>query len=155
MEKLKSDLRLLSKYLFFFLLGGSIYYMMEIIFRGYSHASMFIVGGIAYILIGIINEYFPWDMYIETQAFIGVSTVLVLEFISGCILNLWLKLNVWDYSNQFGNILGQVCLLFAIIWIPVVLYAILLDDCVRYIFFKEEYPRYKSWIKEKIESLLK
>ena len=155
MEKLKSDLRLLSKYLFFFLLGGSIYYMMEIIFRGYSHVSMFVVGGIAYILIGIINEYFPWDMYIETQTLIGVGTVLVLEFISGCILNLWLKLNVWDYSNQFGNILGQVCLLFAIIWIPVVLYAILLDDCVRYIFFKEEYPRYKSWIKEKIESLLK
>lgn len=155
MEKLKSDLRLLSKYLFFFLLGGNIYYMMEIIFRGYSHVSMFIVGGIAYILIGIINEYFPWDMYIETQTLIGVGTVLVLEFISGCILNLWLKLNVWDYSNQFGNILGQVCLLFAIIWIPVVLYAILLDDCVRYIFFKEEYPRYRSWIKEKIESLLK
>ena len=155
MEKLKSDLRLLSKYLFFFLLGGSIYYMMEIIFRGYSHVSMFIVGGIAYILIGIINEYFSWDMYIETQALIGVGTVLVLEFISGCILNLWLKLNVWDYSNQFCNILGQVCLLFAIIWIPIVLYAILLDDCVRYIFFKEEYPRYKSWIKEKIESLLK
>lgn len=155
MEKLKSDLRLLSKYLFFFLLGGSIYYMMEIIFRGYSYVSMFIVGGIAYILIGIINEYFSWDMYIETQTLIGVSTVLVLEFISGCILNLWLKLNVWDYSNQFGNILGQVCLLFAIIWIPVVLYAILLDDCVRYIFFKEEYPRYRSWIKEKIEFLLK
>lgn len=151
MEKLKTDFRSLLKYIFFFLLGGAIYYMIEIIFRGYSHPTMFIVGGICYILIGIINEYFPWDMYFEIQTLIGTALVLLVEFISGCILNLYFKLNIWDYSDQFCNILGQVCLLFAIIWIPLVAYAILLDDCVRYLFFKEEYPKYKFWIIEKIK----
>lgn len=155
MEKLKSDLKYLLKYLIFFFLGGTIYFMIEILFRGYSHLSMFILGGICYILIGIINEYFPWEMYIETQTAIGVGVVLILEFITGCIVNLWLKWNVWDYSNQCCNILGQVCLLFAILWIPIVLYAILLDDCVRHVFFKEEYPRYKSWIIEKIKEKIK
>lgn len=155
MEKLKSDLKYFFKYLVFFLLGGSIYFMIEILFRGYSHPSMFILGGICYILIGIINEYFPWEMYIETQTLIGTGIVLVLEFITGCIVNLWLGWNVWDYSDQCCNIFGQVCLLFAIIWIPIVLYAILLDDSVRHIFFKEEYPRYTSWIVKKIKSLKK
>ena len=150
-----NKLKLFLKYLFFFMLGGSVYYMMEIICRGYSHPSMFVLGGICYILIGLINEYLPWDLYIEIQTAIGEVIVLVSEFITGCIVNLWLGWHVWDYSDRFCNILGQVCLLYAIIWIPVVIYAILLDDCVRYIFFKEEYPRYRSWIVEKIKSLKK
>lgn len=151
MEKLK----LILKYLIFFILGGAIYYTLEILFRGYSHPSMFVLGGICYILIGIINEYFPWEMYIEKQIAIGVAVILVLEFVTGCIVNLWLGWNVWDYSDQFCNLLGQICLPFAILWIPVTTYAIILDDCVRYIFFKEEYPRYKSWIAEKIKSIKK
>lgn len=114
---------------------------------------MIILGGICYILIGIINEFLPWDTYIEKQILIGVGIILLLEFITGCIVNLWLGLGIWDYSNQPCNIFGQVCLPFTILWIPVSLYAILLDDCVRYIFFEEEYPKYKSYIIEKIKSL--
>lgn len=150
---MKKCIKLFFKYLFFFLLGGIIYYSLEIIFRGYSHISMIILGGICYILIGIINEFLPWDTYIEKQILIGVGIILLLEFITGCIVNLWLGLGIWDYSNQPCNIFGQVCLPFTILWIPVSLYAILLDDCVRYIFFEEEYPKYKSYIIEKIKSL--
>ena len=39
----------LSEYLFMGALGGTLYYMIEIIFRGYSHWSMFLLGGICFI----------------------------------------------------------------------------------------------------------
>ena len=110
----------LIEYFLLFIIGGSIYYMIEIIYRGHSHYSMFILGGICLILIGIINEFFSWDMYIELQIAIGSGIVLILEFITGCIVNLWLGWSVWDYSNMPLNLLGQICLPFAIIWIPLV-----------------------------------
>ena len=35
----------LSEYLFFWTLGGTLYYSFEMIFRGFSHWSMFMLGG--------------------------------------------------------------------------------------------------------------
>lgn len=139
-------LKLLLKYLCLLIIGGSIYYDIEILYRGYSHISMFLLGGICFVLIGLINEIMPWDVYIEIQTLIGAACVTVLEFITGCIVNLWLGLHVWDYSNLPFNILGQICLPFALIWIPLVFIAIILDDYIRYLYFHEEHPRYKSLI---------
>ena len=145
-------IKLLAKYLFLWLLGGSIYYCIELFYRGYSHISMFALGGVCFILIGLINEILPWDMYIELQTLLGTACVTALEFVTGCIVNLWLKLDVWDYSNLPLNLLGQICVPFMLIWIPLVLIAIILDDYIRHWYFSEELPRYKSWIIEKIKN---
>ena len=55
---------------------------------------------------------------------IGSGVITGVEFLSGCIVNMWMKLNVWDYSSLPGNILGQVCLLYSFLWgllsIPIV-----------------------------------
>ena len=45
-------------------IGGLIYSLIEIIYRGYTHWSMVIVGGLAFYLIGRINEHIEWDMLI-------------------------------------------------------------------------------------------
>lgn len=145
--KKKVDIiQLLYKYFLFFLLGGAIYYCIEIAFRGHSHPSMFILGGICYILIGYINEYLPWNTPIEVQAILGGTIVTVLEFITGYIVNIRLGLGVWDYSNLKYNIMGQVCLPFTFLWMGISVIAILLDDHVRYKTFGEEKPRYTSII---------
>ena len=149
------EFKLMLKYLFLFVLGGSAYVGIEILYRGYSHISMFIVGGACFIFIGLINEVLDWETPVELQILYGLLFTLALEFISGCILNLWLGLGIWDYSNLPFNILGQICLPFAILWIPVIFVGIVLDDFVRYKIFKEEKPRYRSWIVEKIKSKLK
>jgi uncharacterized membrane protein len=133
----------LFKYLFLWVVGGNIYYLMEIIYRGYSHWTMFIVGGICFILLGLINEILSWNTPLWLQGTIGATIITGLEFISGCIINLVLKLNVWDYSNMPFNILGQVCLPFYFIWIFVSLFGIILDDYIRYILFKEKKPKYR------------
>ena len=152
---MKTFFKKLIEYFILLVVGGSIYVTMEILFRGYSHISMFIVGGLCLCLIGVLNEFYKWDMYIEWQVLIGVGIILTLEFISGCIVNLWLDLNVWDYSNMPLNLFGQICLPFALLWIPLAFLAILLDDYLRYNWFGEEKPRYRSIILEKIKLLKK
>lgn len=155
MTKKDKIIQVLYKYLLFFLLGGAVYFVIELLWRGYSHYTMFMLGGLCFILIGLINEYFPWDMYIEIQTLIGTLVVLILEFVCGCIINLWWGWHIWDYSNMPLNVLGQICLPFALIWIPIVLFAIWFDDRVRHDAFGEEKPRYRSFIAEKIKAFKK
>lgn len=129
------------KYLVLLLIGGSIYYMIEVLARGFSHWTMFLVGGICFILIGIINEITP-KMPLIRQMFLSAIITTVIEFISGCILNLWLGWNIWDYSDEFGNILGQICAKHSIYWFLLSSIGIVLDDYIRYFLFGEEEPKY-------------
>ncbi len=103
---------------------------------------MILVGGVAFYLIGCLNEYIAWDMPLYKQMLIGAIIVTLLEFISGIIVNLLLQWHIWDYSNMPFNILGQICLPFSIIWFFISLLAIILDDYLRYWIFHEEKPRY-------------
>lgn len=138
-----------------FLIGGAIYYNLEILWRGYSHWTMFILGGLCFLIIGLLNEYkFSWNDSILTQAMIGSIAITTLEFIAGCILNLWLGLDIWDYSDLPFNILGQVCPQFIILWFFLSILAIFLDDWIRYLLYKlvpklrlREKPHYnlKTW----------
>jgi uncharacterized membrane protein len=104
---------------------------------------MFLVGGICFICCGLVNECFEWYTPLLLQMFICCIIITTIEFISGCIINLALGLNVWDYSNQPFNLYGQICLLFSVLWYFLSLPAIVLDDYIRYWFFHEEKPRYK------------
>lgn len=130
-----------------FLIGGSIYISIEIIYRYLmdkppTHWAMFVLGGLAFLIIGRLNEHIDWEMPFWLQVLIGTAIVLVLEFIFGCVLNLWLGLSIWDYSNMPFNLLGQICLPFALIWSVLVVIAIVLDDYLRYWLFDEEKPVY-------------
>ena len=80
----------LSKYGFLGIIGGIIYYLLECLWRGYSHWTMFILGGICFIALGLINEILSWDTPLVIQMLIGGTIITILEFITGCIVNLWL-----------------------------------------------------------------
>lgn len=133
----------LYKYMTLLLIGGGLYVLIELIWRGRSHWTMFLLGGICFIGLGLINEVIPWEMPLLQQILIGACIVTGLEFLTGCIVNLWLGWAVWDYSGIPGNILGQICPQFFILWMPVALIAIVLDDWLRYWWFEEDRPRYK------------
>jgi len=122
--------------------GGFIYLMIEFLFRGYSHWTMFIVGGLCFYFIGLINEIIPYNTPIWKQAIIGGVLITIIEFISGCVLNLWLKWDIWDYSDLPFNILGQVCLLFTFLWCLLSIVGIVLDDYLRYWLFNGDKPHY-------------
>lgn len=131
------------KPLILFLVGGLTYILMELLFRGHTHWTMFLVGGLCFLLIGAINEVIPWEMPLWMQSIIGAVIITSIEFVSGCIINLWLGWNVWDYSNLPFNVFGQICLPFSVIWIFVATIGIVLDDYLRYWLFAEDKPHYK------------
>ena len=130
------------KELFLAVTGSLLYIILELVWRGHSHWTMFVLGGLCFALIGIINELIPWCMPLWKQALIGTVIITGLEFLTGCIVNLWLGWNVWDYSDMPLNLLGQICVPYILLWVPVSLIAIMLDDWLRYWMFDEERPHY-------------
>ena len=125
-----------------FLMGGMIYFAIEVAYKGDSHYSMFITGGAAFVLIGGINCYFDRDMPLVFQMLCSAVIITLLEFISGAIVNLWLHLNVWDYSGIPFNFMGQICPRFFVIWFFISIVGIFLDDFFRCRMFGEKMPEY-------------
>ncbi len=131
------------KLLILFGTGGLLYVLFELAWRGRSHWTMFVVGGACFILIGLVNEIFTFEMPLVRQMMISALVVTLVEFVSGCVINLLLGWNVWDYSEMPFNIKGQICLPFTVLWFFVSAIGIVLDDYLRYWWFGEEKPHYR------------
>ena len=126
---------MMSSILFF--IYGFMYYIIEVLYRGHSHWSMFILGGLCGVVIGLLNERNK-DISIWKQGLYGAIIVTILEFIIGYIVNILLGWNIWDYSDVPFNFLGQICLPFTIIWFILSIVCVYLDDFLREKLFKSE-----------------
>ena len=119
-----------------FFIGGRLYTWIEILWRGYTHFSMFILGGGGFVVLGLLNEYkIPWHWCLLRQSVVGACSITGLEFLTGCIVNLWLGWGVWDYSDLPFNLYGQICLYYFLLWIPLSMAGIVLDDWIRYLIY--------------------
>lgn len=108
MEKLKKDGGT-------FLFGAAGYYILETLWRGYSHWSMAVAGGICLLLMmKIFSKMKSAPLYFK--ALVGGITITGVEFLFGVVFNLILGMGVWDYSAVKGNILGQICPIYSVIW---------------------------------------
>ena len=132
----------LCKLIFLFVVGGLLYAVIEILWRGYTHWTMAILGGMCFLVCGGLNEWLSWDTPLWIQALICCMAITAAELVAGLVLNVWLGLNIWDYSGLPYNLAGQVCLGYSCLWYMLSIPAILLDDWLRYCFFAEERPRY-------------
>ena len=138
-----------------YLIGGRVYTWIEILWRGFTHWTMFHLGGACFVIMGLLNEYkYTWKTSLFKQSVISAIVITVFEFFTGCIVNLWLGWNVWDYSGLPFNLLGQICLYYFFLWIPLSAVGIVLDDWIRYLLYiilhryfprmqKRERPHYK------------
>ena len=109
---------LIWKLCFLFYLGGMCYAGLELLWRGFSHGSMFVLGGICFVLRP--GKKLPARV---TEAAL-IITLLEL----GCGLLVNRSYRVWDYRNMPLNVFGQICLPFTLLWIPVSFVAMLLYD---------------------------
>ena len=134
-------MKIILKYFFLWSIGGILYMLLEIGFSGSTHWTMGILGGICFILVGLIDSYYTLSLY--KQMLMSMVFITALEFITGAILNLGLGLSIWDYSLLPFNLLGQICLPFSVLWFFLSLPAILLDDWLRTYFFGELPHHYK------------
>jgi len=120
---------------------GSLYMVLEGLWRGWTNISMLFIGGMCAFLIGRLNEQDCFvNMKMWQQCCIGTLITLSLEFIFGMILNVWLKFNIWDYKDTWGNLYGQICLPYALLWFILMPFCIYTDDWLRYKLFQEERP---------------
>ncbi len=134
-------MKVLLKYLTLFLVGGAFYYALEVLFRGYSFLAMAGCGGLCFIICGVLNEK-DRCMPLVLQMAIAAFGITAIEFVFGLVLNVWLDLGMWDYSNMPGNVLGQICPQFMVLWFFLSAAGIFLDDVIRWWFFGEEKPHY-------------
>lgn len=98
-----------------FLLGGIVYMLIEITWRGVTHWSMGLCGGLCFLEIYLLEVY-KTNMSLWKKCLCGSILITLNEFVTGIIVNLLLKWNVWDYSGLILNLLGQVCLLYSLLW---------------------------------------
>lgn len=117
----------IMNFLIMWFTGGTIYFFIEIIARGYSHYSMFICGGLCFATVG---SFYEWLLSKRKNKgiteYIGLNIlglvsggliITLLEFITGIIVNVILGIGVWDYSGMKYNFMGQICLEYSFLWI--------------------------------------
>ena len=108
-----------------FYTGGTVYLSLELLYRGRSHGSMFMAGGLCFLLIGHLNRVEP-KLPLPLRALTGAAIVTAVELGAGMLVNR--QYQVWDYRNQPGNFMGQICPLFSALWIPLSLAAAVLFE---------------------------
>ena len=133
------------KNLILFAIGGIVYLMIELLWRGYSHWSMFVLGGLCFWIIGAVNECSDGKTPLFFEMLLGTFLITGLELLFGYVLNICLGLDVWDYSDMRFNILGQICLRYSVMWFFLSFFCIVIDDNLRYYLFDEEKKRY-TWV---------
>ena len=113
---------LMRKMLMFFL-GGTGYVGLEFLWRGRSHISMFLAGGICFLLLGKLEEVKP-RLPLALRCLVGAGIITCVELAAGLLANR--DYSVWDYRRMPLNYHGQICLVYSLLWIPVSLGAMLL-----------------------------
>lgn len=122
-----------------FSVGGLCYGFIEILNRGFTHISMGLLGGIAFLIIHILNgERIKGNIGIIPIMLIGGFFITSIEFITGEYLNGIKHMNIWSYEEVPLNIDGQICLPFTAIWALLTLFGVFCDNFLRTKIFGED-----------------
>ena len=92
-----------------FYLGGCCYMGLEMLWRGRTHGSMFVAGGLSFVLLGQLPR-----LPLPLRAALGAGVITLVELGVGLIANR--NYAVWDYRGMPGNLWGQICPLYSFLW---------------------------------------
>lgn len=107
------------------IIGGIGYCFLEILWRGYTHWSMAAAGAISLVFMGFLCLNFP-QIPIIFKSMISAIFITAVELVFGIVFNLILKLNVWNYSGEKYNFLGQICPQYTFLWFLLSFFIIIL-----------------------------
>ena len=93
--------------------GGGAYVGLELLWRGRSHGSMFVAGGLCLLLVGPLGQ--KRGNFLG-RLLMGMGIITAVELGTGLVVNRDYK--VWDYRKMPGNFLGQICPQFCLLWLP-------------------------------------
>lgn len=117
------NIRIIKKYAAVFTVGGIGYAIIELLWRGRTHWTMIIAGGICFVIFSIVAEKLPSTPLLYKAVLCSLGVTLV-ELIFGVIFNIILGMNVWDYSKAPFNLLGQICPGYTLLWCALALAAL-------------------------------
>ncbi len=99
-----------------FAVGAALYGLCELVYRGYTHPSMLLLGGVCLERIYDAEKRFNvLPLYLRCLS--GGTFITSLELVTGSIVNIALKWNVWDYSDKPFCFLGQICPQYFLLWV--------------------------------------
>lgn len=105
----------MEKYARLFSVGAVGYGLLEICWRGYTHWSMVLTGGVCLTLISRIDcRLHNQTLFVRAGA--SAAAITGVELAVGILVNRIWTLNVWDYSYLPFNFLGQICLPYSLLW---------------------------------------
>ena len=122
-------MKYIKKYGLLFILGAVGYAAMETIWRGHTHWSMMIAGGLCFILFSLAAEALRGRSILLKAVTCAVG-VTAIEFIFGVVFNIYLGMGVWDYSHVPFNIMGQICPMFSLLWVGIAIAFLPLADAI-------------------------
>lgn len=123
-------------------IGGTIYYMIEVAFRGFSHWSMFVLGGICMLFFGKQGLWTEWKDPMWKQVLRCTAFITAGEFITGIFVNKLMKWDVWDYSDQPMNLFGQICMPFVILFSGLCAIGLFISGYLLHWIYREKNPHF-------------
>ena len=115
-----------------YIIGGLVYGASEILWRGFTHWTMMITGGICAVMLYLIFNY--TKIVFVKKLVLGAVLITTMEYLVGIIVNVFLEWKIWDYSLEKLNILGQICPRFTLYWFLMCIPAFFLCKAVKIIF---------------------
>ena len=116
-----------------FLIGAVGYALLELLWRGRTHPTMIVAGGICFLAFSYIGEWL-YGFPLLVKAFCAALAVTAVELIFGVIFNLALGMNVWNYGSMPLNLLGQICPTFSLVWCAIAMLFVPLAERVNKVF---------------------
>ena len=116
-----------------FFAGGIVYSLLEILWRGFTHWTMTVAGGVCFLLLYGINRIMA-KRPLLLRCLAGAGVITAVEFAAGVVVNLVFRLDVWDYSDLPFNLLGQICPFFSMLWFLICIPAFFLGSLIRQYF---------------------
>lgn len=128
--------------------GGTVYFLLEVAWKTATGKpemiswTMLVLAVLLTIPVERCGEQLPWGVPLWLQALACAALVTAAELAAGLILNVWLGLGVWDYSDLPGNFMGQICPQFAAVWFGLCLVFIPAFDWMRWSVEGGQRPKY-------------
>lgn len=88
---------------------------LELLWRGRTHWSMLMTGGICFLCIYLIAN--KTKLSHPRKCILCAASITTIEYLAGIFVNIKMGWEVWDYSSLPFHLNGQICLPYTAIWL--------------------------------------
>ena len=97
-----------------YLIGAGLYAGTELLWRGWTHWTMLLCGGLCFMLMYLIGGT---ALPLWQRCVLCCAVISTVELLTGCVVNIILGWRVWDYSAEAFDLFGQICPLYCFYWL--------------------------------------